>query len=141
MLIARVHEIWNNLRTVTLSAFASLRRPWTSNRRLSENASVGYSNASTIIPPHRHAHTHTHTHPPIIPPIPATGQSMSDIDTTRTNARHQKACERLLACSAPRARQDDTYKFLAFSDVESNPETFDDEFNHKSIQSSSRNAA
>ena len=60
----------------------------------------------------------------------ATGQPMPDVDTARTNARHQKACELLLAC-LPKAQQDDTWNFLDFSDVEAKSGTFDEEFSHK----------
>ena len=55
---------------------------------------------------------------------------MPDVDTARTNARHQNACELLLAC-LPAAQQDDSWNFLDFSDVESKAETFDAEFSHK----------
>ena len=46
-----------------------------------------------------------------------------DVDTARTNARHNKACELLLDC-LPKSQQDNTWKFL---DLESKA-TFDDEF-------------
>ena len=52
-----------------------------------------------------------------------------DLDTARTNTRHQKACELLLAC-LPNPEQDDTWKFLDFSDLESKA-TFDDGFAQK----------
>ena len=52
-----------------------------------------------------------------------------DLDTARTNTRHQKACELLLAC-LPNPEQEDTWKFLDFSDLESKA-TFDDEFGQK----------
>ena len=64
------------------------------------------------------------------PSASATGQPIPGVDTARTNARHQKACELLLAC-LPKAQQDDTWNFLDFSDVEAKSGTFDEEFSHK----------
>jgi hypothetical protein len=52
-----------------------------------------------------------------------------DPDTSRTNARHLKACELLLAC-LPKS-QGDTWKFLDFQDLESKAAIFDDEFSQK----------
>jgi hypothetical protein len=60
------------------------------------------------------------------------GQSMGslDHDTSRTYARHQKACELLLAC-LPKSQQDHTWRFLDLSSLESKAATFDDEFSQK----------
>jgi hypothetical protein len=52
-----------------------------------------------------------------------------DLDIARTNERHQKACELLLAC-LPKSQQD-TWKFLDFPDLESEAAIFDDEFSQK----------
>jgi len=60
----------------------------------------------------------------------ATAQPMPDADTARTNARHQQACDLLLAC-LPSAQRDDTRDFLDFSDDDRRAETFDEEFSQK----------
>jgi hypothetical protein len=53
-----------------------------------------------------------------------------DPDASRTDARHQKACEILLAC-LPNSQHDQTWRFLDLSDLESKAGTFDDAFSQK----------
>lgn len=59
-------------------------------------------------------------------------QSMGsvDLDTSRTDARQQKACELLLAC-LPKSQQDHTWRFLDLSDLENKAATFDDELSRQ----------